>query len=190
MNPHTKFWDTGVHDVPRMTGTTPGVRSCPEVRDICARLKICLPFDRLFDVGCGTGRFTQLAGESYVGVDISPSAVTYCQQRGIPATLIDGPMSLTAWPANCADWVVAWSVFTHIDRAEQQAYLAQFIRLAPQVLVDILPDDRGRGPGRWGTDEAGFRDDLIAAGYTIDPLTPDLVDQVSSARHRYFRGTR
>ena len=189
MNPNTGFWNTGVMDVPRITGTTPAVMDCHEVRDICAQLGIALPFPSLLDVGCGTGRCYQLAG-LYRGVDISPSAVRYGQERGLQVSLIDGPDSLDAFASDSSDWVLAWSVFTHIGRPEQVAYLAQFARIAPHVLVDILPDDPGRTAARWGCDAAVFRQDMEAAGYAISPVEPELVDRQGWARHRYFRGTR
>lgn len=189
MNPNAAFWDTGVEDVPRITGTIPAVEDCHEVKAICAELGIALPFGRLLDVGCGTGRLTQLA-ESYTGVDISASAVAYCQQRGLAVQFINGADDLGAFEDDAFDWIVAWSVFTHIGRDEQRAYLAQFVRLAPRLLVDILPGDPGRSARRWGCDEVVFARDLVTAGYHVHPVMPELLDKAAWARHRYFLGTR
>jgi SAM-dependent methyltransferase len=163
-----------------------------DIRAVCAQLWVPLPVDRLLDVGCGTGRLSALAGPGYLGLDIAPSAIRYCQERGILARLIDGPESLAVLEDDSFDWVWACSVFTHIGRDEQQRYLAQFVRLAPRLLVDILPGDPGRLPARWGSDENEFRADLMAAGYVIDPKTTDVVDGQGprAPRHRYFTGRR
>lgn len=194
-NVNAAYWDRGVAYVERMTGlgATPTVDALVggDIRRVCARLDISLPVDRLLDVGCGTGRLSRLA-VSYFGVDIARSAIEYCHARGIGADVIDGPSSLAALPDDGFDWVWACSVFTHIGRDEQRAYLAQFVRLAPRVLVDILPDDAGRSPARWGCDETLFRADLQEMGYAIEPRTHDVVDGVGprAPRHRYFVGVR
>jgi SAM-dependent methyltransferase len=194
-NIHAAYWDRGLAQVERMTGLgaspTPAMLAGADIRDVCRRLAIDLPIDRLLDVGCGTGRLSALA-VSYFGVDISASAIAYCHQRDIGAAVIEGPDELATIPDNAFDWVWACSVFTHIDRPEQQAYLAQFARLAPRALVDILPGDAGRTAARWGCDEATFRLDLAAAGFTIAPQTCDVVDGAgtSAPRHRYFIGVR
>lgn len=195
-NLHTAYWDRGLDQVERMTGLGPSPTAAAlagaDIREVCRRLEIPLPVGSLLDVGCGTGRLSALAGPGYLGVDIAPSAVRYCQQHGILARLIDGPESLAVLDDDAFDWVWACSVFTHIGRDEQQRYLAQFVRLAPLLLVDILPGDPGLTPARWGSNDAEFRADLEAAGYAIDPVTTDVVDGAGprAPRHRYFVGRR
>ena len=194
-NVNAAYWDRGVDQVERMTGLgtapSPDALAGADIREVCRRLGILLPVPSLLDVGCGTGRLLPMA-ETYMGVDISASAVKYCAARGVPALLIDGPDELARFAADQFAWVWACSVFTHIGREEQQRYLGQFVQIAERLLVDILPGDRGHGPARWGTDEAMFRDDLTAAGYRIEPLTVDVSDGAgpSAARHRYFVGVR
>jgi SAM-dependent methyltransferase len=194
-NIHTAYWDRGLDQVERMTGLgrspSAAILSGSDIRDVCLRLDIGLPVASLLDVGCGTGRLVTLAAD-YLGADISPSAITYCHQRGVSAVLIDGPEGLDFLEPGRFAWVWACSVFTHISREEQQGYLAQFARLAPRLLVDILPGDPGRSADRWGADEADFRRDLVAAGFVIGPGTVDVVDGSGSKapRHRYFVGVR
>ena len=193
---YAAYWDRGLEQVERMTGLgmtpTAAALAGADIREVCRRLGIDLPVARLLDVGCGTGRLSALAGPGYLGVDIAPSAIRYCTSRAIPARVINGPESLAALEDDSFDWVWACSVFTHIDRDEQQQYLQQFARIAPCVLVDILPGDPGRTPARWGSDEDAFRADLAAAGYVIDPLTTDVVDGhgPTAPHHRYFVGRR
>ena len=195
-NVHTAYWDRGLNQVERMTGLgaspTAAALAGADIREVCRRLGIPLPVGSLLDVGCGTGRLSALAGPGYLGVDISASAIQYCQARGILARVIDGPESLAVLDDDAFDWVWACSVFTHIGRDEQRRYLAEFVRLAPLLLVDILPGDPGQSPARWGTDEARFRADLESAGYAIDPATTDVVDGhgPTAPHHRYFIGRR
>jgi SAM-dependent methyltransferase len=194
-NPNAAYWDQGLSQVERMTGLgrapSAAALAGADIRDLCVRFAIPLPVDRLLDIGCGTGRLSALA-TSYFGVDISASAIAYCHQRHIAAALVNGPDGLAALPDDGFDWVWACSVFTHIGREEQQQYLRQTIRLAPRLLVDILPGDPGCTPARWGTDEVAFRADLDAVGYRVFGQTDDVVDGSGShaPRHRYFIGDR
>lgn len=194
-NVHATYWDRGVAEVERMTGLghapSASALAGDDIRNVCLALGINLPVTSLLDVGCGTGRLMSLA-ERWAGLDISSSAVTYCQSRNLPVALIDGPDDLRGIADDAFEWVWACSVFTHIDRDEQRAYLAQFVRLAPHLLVDILPGDSGRSAARWGTDEAVFRADLVSVGYVIQPQTMDVVDGsgLTAPRHRYFVGVR
>lgn len=191
MNIHTGYWDHGIDEVPRMTGVPGNVDDPADLRGVCIELGIALPLPSVLDVGCGTGRLSVIA-ERYLGADIAPSAVAFCHRRGVAAITIDGPLSLRELGADSFEWVFACSMFTHIDRDEQRGYLAEFFRIAPCLLVDILPGDEGRSCMRWGTDETGFRDDLAAAGYVIDAGTTDRIDTRSAGecRHRYFVGRR
>lgn len=192
MNKHTGYWDQGIDAVPRMTGLADEVLNCADLINVCDELGLTLPVPNLLDVGCGTGRCSILA-DTYLGVDISPSAIGYCQRRGVNAVLIDGPADLWRMPVDLFTWVFACSVFTHIDRQEQREYLRQFVRLAPKLFVDILPDDPGQSCLRWGTDEAGFRQDMAEAGYVLSDRTVDRVDSNHAdggVRHRYYTAER
>lgn len=189
MNKHAGYWDQGIDAVPRMTGVPDEVMDPQDLRTVCDELGIVLPVASLLDVGCGTGRCSVL-GTDYLGLDISPSAVAYCQRRGVSAVLIDGPGDLWYLTPERFAWVFACSLFTHIDRQEQIEYLRQFVRLAPRLFVDILPGDEGQSCMRWGTDEAGFRQDLADAGYRLGDVTADRVDHANGCRHRYFTAVR
>ena len=194
-NLHTAYWDRGIDQVERMTGLgaapTADALAGGDIRRVCQTLEIALPVARLLDVGCGTGRLSALA-TAWVGADIAPSAIAYCRRRGLEAHVVDGPEGLARFEDDAFDWVWACSVFTHIGREEQQAYLAQFVRLAPAVLVDILINEPGRSAARWGSDEGAFRADLEAAGYCVGDRTTDVVDGhgPTAPYHRYFIGVR
>lgn len=185
-HPAVSYWDHGIAAVQRMTGAADAIMDGSDIRGVCADLGIDLPCHNVLDVGCGTGRVSVLC-DGYVGVDIAPSAVAYCQQRGLTASVISGPDDLPPGPF---EWVWACSVFTHMGRLEQRAYLKAFIARAPRLLVDILPGDRHANYERWGTDEVGFRADLGAVGYIVRPETTDRIDTAGGAHHRYFVADR
>lgn len=186
-HPAVSYWDHGIDAVQQRTGAADSIMDGSDIRGVCADLGIALPCPNVLDVGCGTGRVSVLC-DGYFGVDIAPSAIAYCTQRGLQAYVISGPDDLpNGFPF---DWVWACSMFTHIGREEQRAYLKAFIARAPHLLVDILPGDRHANYARWGTDEAGFVADLIAAGYVVRPHTTDRIDTAGGAHHRYFVADR
>jgi SAM-dependent methyltransferase len=187
-HPAAAYWDQGVTSVPRMTGLRDGNLDPADLRDVCTELGIVLPVDMLLDVGCGTGRASVLA-DHYVGVDVSASAVQFCLARGVHAEVIDDPESVSSFQYAGFSWVWACSVFTHIGREERQQYLAQFARIAPNLLVDILPDCPRQDYAQWGADEAEFRTDLAAAGYRIE-ATAERRDDGANVTHRYFKAVR
>ena len=77
---------------------------------------------KILDIGCGMGQFLQfLAGQGYddyLGVDISPESVKYCQDKGIEKVrLIDDLVDyLIACPL--FDLIVLNDVIEHIPKAE------------------------------------------------------------------------
>jgi len=171
------YWDHGVKSVPQMTGAA-HLLDASDVRSICADLDIALPFGSVLDVGCGTGRVAQLC-EEYEGVDIAPSAVEYCAERGLKASAIYGPADLRGQ----FDWVVCLSVFTHICEQERVAYLEAFAKLAPNVLVDIIPGDGGGNIALWSSNVETFEANL--RGYSLLGTTERV--SVNERPHRYYR---
>jgi SAM-dependent methyltransferase len=174
------YWNKGVSNVPMMTGAA-SVMNCSDLIDACRGLGVDLPMGDVLDVGCGTGRLAPFC-QGYLGVDIAGDAVTYCHAQGVHARSIDGPSDLPAGPF---DTICCFSVFTHINRADHVAYLAQFARRAPQLLVDIIPGDGCGTVVLWTARAEMFESDLRHAGYavqaTYDRTSPDGVT------HRYYR---
>lgn len=150
------------------------------MRPILEDLKISVPLGKILDVGCGTGRFSQICSE-YQGVDISPSMVSYCKREGIPAKLIDGPKDIEG----DYEWVAALSVFTHIYREDRRDYLAAFSLVAPNLLVDIIPGEEGGSIGLTRAVVEDFDHDLDDFGYRVlgvnETISPD------GASHRLYR---
>lgn len=201
------YWDRGVAAVPMMTGAATLMRG-EDILEHAERLGLSLPLTNVLDVGCGTGRVAAFCS-GYLGVDIAPSAIGWCQAHGVPATLIEGPADLPQTfhdldrCADCQrldflqqmaqarptfDWVVCLSVFTHIDRDERCAYLTAFAARAPRLLVDIIPGDGSGGVALWTAQVTEFEADLHASGFDVQGVYERLCP--SGPTHRYYLAHR
>jgi len=86
----------------------------------------------VIDIGCGSGRLsTQLAKRfgsdiAYLGVDVVPELLDYARGRASPEYRFELSEGLTIPAADAsADFVVAFSVFTHLKHRETLAYLRE-----------------------------------------------------------------
>lgn len=181
------YWDQIIPGgVPAMTGAA-AVMDCADLRDAWRGLGLPWPLTgHTLDVGCGTGRLAAHC-ERWTGVDLSLRAVEYCRKNGLPAVMpIDGPEDLRVVIAPGAVFrrVVCLSVFTHIPRAERQAYLQVFRELSHWLVVDILPGAEYGGVAATYADPSLFQRDFADVGWarttTYDRVSPDGVT------HRYF----
>jgi len=154
------YWDRGWRNVPDMTGAR-RLLDAPDLREIAAALVIELPLRDVLDVGCGTGRAAQVC-TSYVGTDIAPSAIEYCERKKIPAMLMTGSHDL---PPGQFQTVLCISVFTHMGRDERRAYLAAFARKADELIADIIIGDGTGDVAVWTAVREEFEADLREAGY-------------------------
>ena len=85
-----------------------------------------LPKDKkaqILEVGCGMGFFLEfIAGhgyENYLGVDISPEAIEYCQDRGIKKTkLIKDLEDFLTSSATGYDFIILNDVIEHLEQKE------------------------------------------------------------------------
>ena len=175
------YWNQGIANVPWMTGAAT-LMDCADIKEHSEKLGFTLPFDTLLDVGCGSGRLSTSTAFVYLGVDVSVDAVVFCQLKCIPSVLITGPHDLQH-PSAPMDWVTCLSVFTHIDRAERQAYLRVFTGWSPNLLVDIIPGDGSGTIELWTADWDLFQQDLTDTGWQINAW----YDRVgpSGPMHRY-----
>lgn len=183
-DPAVSYWDRGVDAVPLVTGAA-SVMNCADLVDACARLGVLLPLrGRVLDIGCGTGRWQQFCF-AYQGLDISPAAVEFAQRQGLSASLIEGygPSALDTWFGG-ADWITCFSVFTHVGFEERHDYLDAFKRIAPNLLVDIIPGSGLGDVSLWTADVPAFEQTLEAIGWT----TRHVAERVSpdGVCHRYY----
>lgn len=181
-HPDAVYWDKGARNVPDMTGSK-HLLDARDLKAVCEVLDIPLPFRSVLDVGCGTGRLSQIATR-YHGADIAPSAVEYCHERAIAATLIVSPDDLPKGPFQ---FVTAISLFTHISREARQAYLSAFAARADDLLVDIIPGDGAGDVSVWTARPEDMLADLQAAGYEAVGVIEHQWDDFT---HRYYRARR
>lgn len=178
------FWNRGVNNVPITTGAS-RVMDCSDIKEVLAALHIAVPLKNVLDVGCGTGRLSQLC-DGYLGVDLASDAVEYCRTQGLQALEIDGPDDL---PEGTFDIVTCLSVFTHISPNDRISYLSRFQLHSRQILVDILPGGDYGNWAAWYADTGKFEEAFTVHGGwksqgTYSRNSPDGVN------HRYYHLTR
>lgn len=180
LHPYAEYWDKGEANVPDMTGAK-HLLDCRDLKAIFEAFGIAIPVHKIADIGCGTGRMSQLC-DLYGGFDISPSMIEYCRNRGLSAHLITGTRFTIKGPVSL---VTCISVFTHIDRPERQAYLQTFgdWEGAKRLLVDIIPGDGTGAVELWTAKHDDMVDDLIAAGFKNHRWVDQAWDMHT---HRYF----
>jgi ubiquinone/menaquinone biosynthesis C-methylase UbiE len=88
------------------------------------------------DIGCGSGRLsTQLsqnygAGIGYLGIDVVPEFLAYARAKADDSYRFEIAEDLTIPAAAAtADFVAAFSVFTHLKHRETKAYLREARRI-------------------------------------------------------------
>lgn len=158
------YWDRGRDAAPWITGAS-AVMDCADLKDALRGLQVGVPLQgSVLDVGCGTGRFAQCCAGPYHGVDISAGQVAYAQQAGRSASRIVDPSDLPAGPF---DWVVCFSVFTHIDVRARAAYLQEFATRTKRLIVDVIPGDGTGDVALWTASPEVFRLQMAAAGWQV-----------------------
>lgn len=162
MHKDMAYWDRGMQHVPSVTGAA-HLMAAPDLRAVLDGFNLQTPLRDVLDVGCGTGRAAQLCTR-YLGVDIAPSAISYCMYNETPAQLITGASDIPAGPF---DMVLCISVFTHMGREERRAYLAAFHTRTRQLIADIIRGDGSGDVECWTALEDEFVEDLAEAGFTV-----------------------
>src|SRR2546427_4714028 len=90
---------------------------------------------RVLDAGCGTGYLLEYLQRHYplagapIGIDISPHALKFCQQRGASALAQASAVQLP-FPAACFDLVVCLDTLQHLSPAgADRRAIAEFARV-------------------------------------------------------------
>jgi SAM-dependent methyltransferase len=162
--------------------TADGLRSYTEFVDALARHREPGSLERVLDWGCGCGRVSvhalglRLAPHVF-GCDIDGEAIAWCQ-RALPGgefRRID-PDPPTPYADGQFDLVLGYSVFAHLDRRRQQAWLAELRRIvAPGGL--LLASVHGRFAARFafrGASPRGLDTGFLDAGEdkALDGIAP------------------
>jgi SAM-dependent methyltransferase len=99
--------------------------------------------DDCLDLGCGdggtSGPYLVEHARSYVGVDVSPSAVELAQARGLDVRLIDDATSL-AFPDGTFDVVVCSEVLEHLFEPQRAAAEAFRVLRPGGRLIATVPN--------------------------------------------------
>lgn len=160
MHKDASYWDRGWRNVPDMTGAR-HLLDAPDLKEVLGSFGIPLPLKNVLDVGCGTGRASQLC-DGYLGTDIAQSAIDYCAKKKIPAVLMTGPDDLPSGPF---DVILCISVFTHVDRAERRSYLDAFAARVDVLVVDIIKGDGSGNVAAWTAVPEEFEQDMRDCGF-------------------------
>jgi SAM-dependent methyltransferase len=123
---------------------------------------------RVLDFGCGCGRtlrwfLRDFPGTEFHGADVDEQAIAWCR-KNLPAAIFvqNQPQPPLPYPGRHFDVIYCLSVFTHLDEAMQDLWLAELSRLlAPGgvVLLTVHSDLAARvldDPGRAALQAGGF----------------------------------
>jgi SAM-dependent methyltransferase len=139
----------------------------------------------LLDFGTGWARIARcflrdVRAENIIGVDVSPELVAVCQANFPgPRFLCCDPMPPLPLGDASVDFVVGYSVFSHLSEAACRAWMAEFARvLKPGGMVALTTR------GRWFFDYAASLTDPSDYVQSLSKMFPDF----SEAKARYDRG--
>ncbi|MGZ4360063.1 MAG: methyltransferase domain-containing protein, partial [Gaiellaceae bacterium] len=150
---------------------------------------------RLLEWGCGCGRVTAhlldvTRGLEILGCDIDREAVAWCNDKLQPGAFeAIAPDPPTPYPDSSFDLIFGYSVFTHLTRAAQRAWLEELRRIvSPQglVVVSVHGEFATSFHGRRATAElrrAGILDANRDAAF--DGIAPDEYYRATFQSRRY-----
>jgi len=119
------------------------------------------PDHAVIDVGCGSGRLAvQLARYAplrYLGVDVVPALLDYARAKTARPDFSFRHIDHIALPAadGSADFVVFFSVFTHLLHEESYVYLSEAKRVLKPDGLAVFSFLEFSDPGAWKVFEAG-----------------------------------
>lgn len=101
-------------------------------------------FESVLDFGCGCGRLLRNLADAPAscrlwGTDIDEPMIDWCRENLPWATFTtNGPLPPTRFEDEAFDLIVATSVFTHLDEAYQNRWLAELARIAKPDAMLLL----------------------------------------------------
>jgi SAM-dependent methyltransferase len=139
----------------------------------------------LVDFGTGWGRIARcflrdLPAENIVGVDVSPDLIAIARDTFPgPRFLRSNAMPPLAFQAGTVDFIVGYSVFSHLSEASCRAWIGEFARiLKPGGMVAVTTR------GRWFFDYAAGLTGADSYSRSLSRMFPDF----EVAKARYDRG--
>jgi SAM-dependent methyltransferase len=139
----------------------------------------------LLDFGTGWGRIARcflrdIPAEHIVGVDVEPDLVKICRATFPgPRFLGCNPLPPLSFRDESVDFIVGYSVFSHLSEAACRAWIAEFARILKPGGMAALTTR-----GRWFFDYAAALTGTDPYSRALSKMFPDFAD----ARARYDRG--
>jgi glycosyltransferase involved in cell wall biosynthesis/GT2 family glycosyltransferase len=135
--------------------------------------------NKLFDLGCATGTFLEMArfeGFEVAGSEINSSAAEVGRKKGL--SIEAGPFDVSAWPATSFDVITAFEVLEHVrdvrsvlldlkSLLRDDGVFCFFVPNVPQALVEA-----------YGDDLTEFRKSLEHTLYFNPPVLQTIVEEV------------
>lgn len=154
-------------------------------RDIAALLEN-VPYEKLLDVGCGTGFLLEMLASrktaQYCGLDLSPQMIKVAEQKKIPgAEYVVGSAEALPFADDCFDVLTCSQSFHHYPHPDKA--MAEAWRVLKPGGLYILSDTGIGGIGAWidnhilfklatsgdchTTDRKGIAAMMAQAGFTV-----------------------
>ncbi len=103
-------------------------------------LKMLNGREKILDIGCGTGRFTELDRERIVGIDTNPAYLKICKEKGLSVR----KMSATRlkFKDSSFDAIVTLSVIEHLDIISAYKLLKESYRVLKKggIMIILSPE--------------------------------------------------
>jgi SAM-dependent methyltransferase len=139
----------------------------------------------LLDFGTGWGRIARcflrdVRAENIIGADVDPDLVAICQANFPgPRFLLCNPMPPLELRDSSLDFIVGYSVFSHLSEAACRAWIAEFARVLKPGGIAALTTR-----GRWFFDYAA----TIAGSDPYSRALSNMFPDFAEAKTRYDRG--
>src|SRR3989338_395855 len=68
---------------------------------------------KVLDVGCGYGRYSEILGDNYTGIDLEKDAIETCQKKYPGKTFLEMDATKLDFPDDSFDLVISTIMFHH-----------------------------------------------------------------------------
>jgi SAM-dependent methyltransferase len=108
-----------------------------------------LPPAKTLDVACGTGFMTRHLRGEVVGLDQSGAMLDIGRSQVPGATFVQGDALELPFPDDSFDRVFASYFYCHLEEEERLRFVAEALRLAPELVIVASRWQSGEEPERW-----------------------------------------
>jgi ubiquinone/menaquinone biosynthesis C-methylase UbiE len=106
-----------------------------EDRDALVAAIAALPPCRTLDVACGTGYLTRHLRGEVTGLDQSEEMLAIARERLPAAELVQGDALPLPYSDDSFDRLFTGHFYGHLEREERRRFLAEAVRVAPELVV-------------------------------------------------------